>query len=70
MGYLIEPFTKVLVRSTEKSKWKANFFDYYKQDDTFPYVTINKAHWRFCIPYEGNERLHGTTEPPIKTFSL
>lgn len=59
---MFAPFQRVLVRNTTKSKWKANIFDYYREGDAFPFVTINKVHWRFCIAYDGNEALHGTAD--------
>ena len=60
---MFSPFTRVLVRNTDKSTWKANIFDHYSEGDAFPFVTINKVHWRQCIAYDGNECLHGTTLP-------
>lgn len=62
---MFSPFTRVLVRNTGKSTWKANFFDHYRAGDPFPFVTINKVQWRYCIGYEGNEHLHGTSDAPF-----
>lgn len=61
---MFSPFARVLVRNTDKSTWKASFFDHYREGDTFPFVTINKVQWRQCIAYEGNEHLHGTVNSP------
>ena len=66
---MFPPFTRVLVRNTDKSTWKANFFDHYSEGNAFPYVTINKARWRQCIAYYGNERLHATTLPSVADCS-
>lgn len=57
-------FDKVLVRNEDGQVWCANYFSHYKNDtDTnYPYVCIDKR-YNYCIPYEGNERLLGTTEP-------
>lgn len=61
---LFKPFDKVLVRNEDGQVWCANYFSHYKNDtDTnYPYVCIDKR-YNYCIPYEGNERLLGTTEP-------
>ena len=55
------PFDKVLVRDNAET-WRANFFSYYKKDDEFHYVCVSDR-YRYCIPYEGNEHLLGTTDP-------
>lgn len=58
-----KPFDKVLVRDEEGDLWYANFFSYYNEDDKYyPYVCIG-THYRYCIPYEANEHLLGTTDP-------
>lgn len=57
-----KPFGKVLVRNEEEDLWYANFFSHYNEDDKcYPYSCID-AHYRYCIPYEGNEHLLGTSE--------
>lgn len=64
---MFSPFTRVLVRNTDQSTWKASIFDHYSEGNAFPFVTINKNYWRQCIAYEGNEHLHGTkTAPYVK----
>ena len=56
-------FDKVLVRDKEEDLWDINFFSHYKENEKyFPYACIN-TRYRFCIPYEGNEHLLGTTDP-------
>ena len=58
-----KPFGKVLVRDKEEDLWDINFFSHYKENEKyFPYACIN-TRYRFCIPYEGNEHLLGTTDP-------
>ena len=54
-----KPFEKVLVRDSYDDMWRASFFSHIKEDDG-RYVTTCFT-WRFCIPYEGNEHLLGTT---------
>ena len=60
-----EPFEKVLVRDLKTNRWSPNYFGYedLTGDDEFKYVCITSA-WRYCIPYEGNEHLLGTTNNP------
>lgn len=55
-----KPFEKVLVRDSYDEMWRASFFSHIKEDDG-RYVTTCIT-WRFCIPYEGNEHLLGTTD--------
>lgn len=55
-----KPFEKVLVRDSYDDMWRASFFSHIKEDDG-RYVTTCIT-WRFCIPYEGNEHLLGTTD--------
>ena len=58
-----KPFDKVLVRDKEEDLWDINFFSHYKENEKyFPYACIN-TRYRFCIPYECNEHLLGTTDP-------
>ena len=55
----LKPFDKVLVRDSKSSKWRANLFGYKSMDE--PYYCVY-ASWNYCIPYEGNEHLLGTTK--------
>ena len=56
-----KPFDKVLVRDEEENVWYANYFSHYKgNDEEYPYACIDSS-YRYCIPYEGNEHLLGTT---------
>ena len=54
-----KPFEKVLVRDSYESKWRASFFSHIREGYA-KYVTTGLV-WKFCIPYEGNEHLLGTT---------
>lgn len=67
-----KPFDKVLVRDTDTNKWLPGFFDKFNENGDYPYHILNFHNmndfaYRYCIPYEGNERLLGTTEPYNKT---
>lgn len=58
-----KPFDKVLVRDNEGQLWNANYFSYYRENNKeFLYACMDNP-YRFCIPYEGNEHLLGTTDP-------
>ena len=54
-----KPFEKVLVRDSYEDKWRASFFSHIREGYA-KYVTTGLI-WKFCIPYEGNEHLLGTT---------
>lgn len=54
-----KPFERVLVRDSYDDVWRASFFSHIKENDG-RYVTTCVT-WKFCIPYEGNEHLLGTT---------
>lgn len=54
-----KPFDKVLVRDSKSSKWRANLFSHKNIDE--PYYCVY-SRWNYCIPYEGNEHLLGTTK--------
>lgn len=57
-----KPFDRVLVRDNKLDIWIVNIFSH-KSDNSFSYVTIGGS-WKYCIPYEGNEHLVGTTDKP------
>ena len=61
-----KPFDKVLVRDGISDPWELAFFAYVDKPDCtdFRYATLNGAHWRDCIHYEGNEHLLGVVERP------
>ena len=54
-----KPFDKVLIRDSKSSKWRANLFSHKNVNE--PYYCVY-ASWNYCIPYEGNEHLLGTTK--------
>lgn len=57
----LKPFDNVLVRHQKTEEWRANIFSHTdKTDEYLDYVCVN-GRWEFCIPYEGNESLLGTT---------
>ena len=55
----LKPFDNVLVRHQKTEEWRANIFSH--TDEYLDYVCVN-GRWEFCIPYEGNESLLGTTK--------
>lgn len=58
----LKPFDNVLVRHQKTEEWRANTFSHTdKTDEYLDYVCVN-GRWEFCIPYEGNESLLGTTK--------
>ena len=65
-----EPKAKVLVRNEESDKWCISFFSREIVDDsdgsTCEYECCNGILWNYCIPFEDNEYLLGTTENPEK----
>lgn len=54
-----KPFDKVLVRDSKLDEWRANLFGYIGEGRINCCVYTN---WVYCIPYEGNEHLLGTTK--------
>lgn len=55
----LKPFDRVLVRDSKSDNWRANLFGYIGKDGYYHCVYAN---WAYCIPYEGNEHLLGTTK--------
>lgn len=65
MSEELKPFQKVLVRQFPDSIWEANLFG--RKSEGSPTYYCLDAFYRYCIPYEGNEHLLGTTgEPKLK----
>ena len=60
-----KPFDKVLVRNYDNTVWIPNYFSHYKDNNGYHYACIDDS-YIFCIPYEGNEHLLGTTDPYTK----
>lgn len=55
----LKPFDKVLVRDDKSAAWRVNLFSHIGKDKEYHCVW---ASWVYCIPYEGNEHLLGTTK--------
>ena len=55
----LKPFDRVLVRDSKSDNWRANLFGYIGEDG---YCHCVYANWAYCIPYEGNELLLGTSK--------
>lgn len=59
-----KPFDKVLVRCNEDSIWRCELFSHYNTfNKQYPYVCLSSI-YKYCIPYEGNQHLLGTTNNP------
>ena len=60
----LKPFDKVLVRDDTKEKWSINLFSYYdEKNKEYPYNCLSGP-YRYCIPYESNEYLVGSSINP------
>ena len=55
----LKPFDKVLVRDSQSDNWRVNLFSHMDKDGCYRCIYAN---WKYCIPYEGNEHLLGTTK--------
>ena len=55
----LKPFGKVLVRDSKSDYWRATLFSHINENGCYYCVW---ASWNYCIPYEGNESLLGTTK--------
>ena len=55
----LKPFDKVLVRDHKLDNWRANLFSHIDKNGNHYCIWAN---WHYCIPYEGNEHLLGTTK--------
>ena len=51
-----QPFDKVLVCDGTGCHWILSLFARYtpKEDEHYPYETVNGSRWMNCIPFEGN----------------
>ena len=59
-----KPFDKVLVRCNKDSVWRCELFSHYNTfNKQLPYVCLSSV-YKYCIPYEGNQLLLGTTNNP------
>lgn len=58
------PYQKVLVRDTSIDSWRCDFYSYTNcTTHGYEYICVGGRH-NYCIPYEGNEALVGTTDAP------
>lgn len=58
-----QPFEKVLVRDSDTDKWVADLYGFENEEDQYKHWCVSG--WCvYCIPYEGNEHLLGTTDNP------
>ena len=58
------PFDKVLVRDFEDDNWDIEFFQEIGGEDIdYEFVCLSGC-FKFCVPYEGNEELLGTSNSP------
>lgn len=68
--YEFKPFDKVLVRDEDDKEWNISLFAREIVDDSdglsYKYECSNGTLWDYCIHFEGNECLLGTTENPEK----
>ena len=60
--YQFKPFEKVLVRDSKDSLWHIDLYEGALGDDNEYNYSCMAADWVYCIPYEGNEHLLGTTK--------
>lgn len=58
---IFKPFDKVLVRDGYGGYWKCNLFSYIDNREGYPYACLD-GRYKYCIPYEGNETLVGTSD--------
>ena len=61
--YEFQPFDKVLVRDSVTGVWLPRFYSWniYEVNEDYPYEITSGVTYKYCIPYEGNEHLAGTT---------
>lgn len=61
----LKPFDLVLVRDADDDfqEWRIDLFSHFNPDGKDRNYNCMTANWKYCIPYEGNERLLGTSDP-------
>lgn len=59
-----KPFDRVLVRDKDTDTWEAEIYLGYNEEDEYCRYKCASMNYQFCIPYEGNEYLLGTTDSP------
>lgn len=58
----LKPFDKVLVRYDSSDVWRIHLFEVFVKTNPYPFICMGyNNHYSQCIPYEGNEKLLGTT---------
>lgn len=60
-----KPFDRVLGRNRDTNTWEADIYLGYNEEDRYCRYKCTSMNYQFCIPYEGNEYLLGTTDSPI-----
>ena len=60
----LKPFDKVLVRDSYTDVWRADIFEKCEKIRSSRCYRCLVSSWEYCIPYEGNEHLLGTTDKP------
>lgn len=58
----LKPFNKVLVRDSDDGDWSCDLFSHYRGKDNFYAFGCISSNYRYCIPYEENKHLLGTTD--------
>lgn len=56
-----KPFDKVLARNDEGLTWLPEIYSYYNKDVECHHRVVGGMLYKYCIPYEGNEHLAGTS---------
>ena len=59
-----KPFDRVLVRDKDTDTWETDIYLGYNEEDKYYRYKCASMIYKFCIPYEGNEYLLGTTDSP------
>ena len=62
-----KPFDKVLVRDSIDELWRPQLYDRFTKPfglDENTHLCLDGEFHYYCIPYEGNEHLVGTTDKP------
>lgn len=58
----LKPFDKVLTRDNDSQKWDAELFSFYNNEsEDYHFQLVGVCSARYCIPYEENKHLLGTT---------
>ena len=58
-----QPFEKVLARDVDTGEWHVDLYGFKENNDDYVYQCVGGC-CVYCIPYEGNEHLLGTTDNP------